>query len=85
MPHDLRPIVVDFARALERRLREHDATKGDTWRTIDTGYLESGLLDGVIEAQESNELEAYAKESDEWLDVAAYALFLWVRARELVR
>lgn len=38
---ELRPEVLAFARLMEQRLREKDADKGQSWKTMHEGDLEA--------------------------------------------
>jgi hypothetical protein len=46
---ELRPEVLAIAQEMERRLRRHDARRGDTWKTAPLAYLHMRLLEHRVE------------------------------------
>jgi adenosyl cobinamide kinase/adenosyl cobinamide phosphate guanylyltransferase len=72
-----RPIVRDFAKGMETRLRRHDLERGNTWKTQDAGTLFDSLEKEMKEFKRTvlND-EPSIMVRYEAFDVANYLMFL---------
>jgi hypothetical protein len=68
---ELRPEVLAFAEAMERRLKENDDDRGDEWKKGDPLWLFDRLEQELDEAVEMD------ASTDEWVDAANFLMFLW--------
>ena len=72
----IRPEVLHLALFIENRLRDHDKTKGDSWRRCRIKYLIGKLREEFAEWSTMNK-------SSELLDMGAIIMMLWYRREEL--
>lgn len=72
----VRPEVMAFAEAMERKLRVHDKERGDSWKTCDILYLHSRL---GFEHGEYVDAATGPAERVELIDIANFAMMLWNR------
>ena len=68
----MRPEVLQFAGLMERKLREHDGDRGDSWRHLDQLHLLQRLKIEVQELDDSTERSFFW----EAVDIANFAMFI---------
>lgn len=66
---EMRPEIKDFAKAMELKLKKRDEDYGDSWKSCSVSFLKTKLLEEVMEALASGDM-------DEYVDVANVAMFL---------
>lgn len=78
----LRPDVLAFAQAMERKLRKHDAERGDSWQAMDPVWLRKRIVQEHVEFLEAAECviarpwpEGRPQVRDEAADVANFLMF----------
>ena len=77
----MRPEIEEFAKEMERVMLQHDAEKGDSWKTLPIENLEDGLQNEADELRLSGD---YWEEMQECIDVANYAMMLFNRCKKEV-
>lgn len=77
MNPEIRKEIRDFAAQMENVMQDHDAVKGDSWKSMNVDALQNLLLKKVFEAQQT---KAPAKE---WVDVANFCMMVFTIKRSL--
>lgn len=81
-PAGLRPEVLAFAIAMERKLRTQDAASGQSWKDADIDYLLDRLADEVVEL--NGAVVDGAHVLGEAVDVANFAMMVADRRGSLL-
>jgi len=68
--------IVAFAVEMERIMQEHDAVKGDTWKTCGLGFLDGKLQEEISEYVDS---PCRSSKCDELVDIANICMMLHYR------
>jgi len=76
----MRKDLVEFANDMELVLRDHDAIKGETWRTCDGKYLYRRLFEEIGELGIARDDQERRREL---IDIANLCMMLWHRLRPM--
>lgn len=68
-----RDVLMEFVLDMERKLKNHDKDRGDSWKREDWDILPR-ILEEISEALKNDE-------PDEWVDVANFVFFAWYRSK----
>ena len=63
--------IMSFALAMERKMEEHDKTRGDSWKEMSTDWLLGRTFEELGEYLEDN------WNSGELVDAANFLMFVW--------
>jgi hypothetical protein len=73
----IRPEIINFARAMEKTMRENDETQGDKWKRLKVPTIENMLYDEIAELKRvkgNNQVEL-----NDMVDIATLLMMLWYR------